>query len=54
MKPDQINRLIKVNTRMQPWFLRNTSELYESAVRSYYERGYSSRKFTVITNISYI
>ncbi|EDX02263.1 uncharacterized protein LOC6525319 [Drosophila yakuba] len=42
MKPDQINRLIKVNTRMQPWFLRNTSELYESAVRTYYERGYSS------------
>ncbi|EDW51306.1 GM21518 [Drosophila sechellia] len=42
MKPDQLNRLIKVNTRMQPWFLRNTSELYESAVRSYYERGHSS------------
>nr|XP_016942521.1 uncharacterized protein LOC108019233 isoform X2 [Drosophila suzukii] len=42
MKPDQLNRLIKVNTRMQPWFLRNTSELYESAVRTYYERGFSS------------
>ncbi|KAI8035216.1 hypothetical protein M5D96_012027 [Drosophila gunungcola] len=42
MKPDQLNRLIKVNSRMQPWFLRNTSELYESAIRTYYERGYSS------------
>ncbi|XP_016962617.1 uncharacterized protein LOC108033003 [Drosophila biarmipes] len=42
MKPDQLNRLIRVNTRMQPWFLRNTSALYESAVRTYYERGYSS------------
>ncbi|XP_017065247.1 uncharacterized protein LOC108103979 [Drosophila eugracilis] len=42
MKPDQLNRLIRVNKRMQPWFLRNTSELYESAIRSYYERGYST------------
>ncbi|XP_017056074.1 AF4/FMR2 family member lilli [Drosophila ficusphila] len=41
MKPDQLNRLIKVNSRIQPWFLRNTSELYESAVRTYYEHGYS-------------
>uniref|UniRef100_A0A6P4E8C9 Uncharacterized protein LOC108040064 n=1 Tax=Drosophila rhopaloa TaxID=1041015 RepID=A0A6P4E8C9_DRORH len=42
MKPDQLNRLIKVNRRMQPWFLRNTSELYESAIRTYYERANSS------------
>ncbi|XP_070074906.1 uncharacterized protein [Drosophila takahashii] len=43
MKPDQLNRLIRVNTRMQPWFLRNTSELYESAVRTYYEHNRHSR-----------
>ncbi|XP_017018268.1 mucin-12 isoform X3 [Drosophila kikkawai] len=41
MKPEKLNRLIRGNGRMQPWFLRNTSELYESAVRSYYERGCS-------------
>ncbi|KAH8258900.1 hypothetical protein KR038_006607 [Drosophila bunnanda] len=42
MKPEQLNRLIRSNGRMQPWFLRNTSELYESAVRSYYEHGLSA------------
>lgn len=50
MKPDQLNRLIRANSRMQPWFLRNTTELYESAVRTYYERSsaaipYSAREF---------
>ncbi|XP_020808782.1 uncharacterized protein LOC110184549 [Drosophila serrata] len=41
MKPEQLNRLIRGNGRVQPWFLRNTSEIYESAVRSYYEHGAS-------------
>ncbi|KAH8409237.1 hypothetical protein KR009_011123 [Drosophila setifemur] len=41
MKPEQLNRLIRANTQMQPWLLRSTSELYESAVRNYYERSAS-------------
>ncbi|EDW78221.2 uncharacterized protein Dwil_GK16291 [Drosophila willistoni] len=41
MKPEQLNRLMRANKRMQPWFLRSTNELFENAVRSYYARSSS-------------
>ncbi|XP_068141427.1 putative uncharacterized protein DDB_G0268364 [Drosophila tropicalis] len=41
MKPEQLNRLMRVNKCMQPWFLRSTNELYENAVRTYYARSSS-------------
>ncbi|EDW65225.1 uncharacterized protein [Drosophila virilis] len=41
MKADQINRLMRVNGRKNLWLLRNTNQLYENAVKSYYERSTS-------------
>ncbi|XP_017101655.2 uncharacterized protein [Drosophila bipectinata] len=38
MKPEQLNRLMRAKGQVQPWFLRNTTELYECAIRTYYER----------------
>ncbi|KAM8721502.1 hypothetical protein ACLKA7_007390 [Drosophila subpalustris] len=41
MKADQINRFMRVNGRKNLWLLRNTNQLYEHAVKSYYQRSNS-------------
>ncbi|XP_034490159.1 probable basic-leucine zipper transcription factor N [Drosophila innubila] len=41
MKADQLNRFMSVNGRKNLWLLRNTNQLYEHAVKTYYQRSNS-------------
>lgn len=38
MKADQLNRFMRCNGRKNLWLLRNTNQLYEHAVKTYYQR----------------
>ncbi|KAH8416362.1 hypothetical protein KR222_000273, partial [Zaprionus bogoriensis] len=41
MKAEQLNRFMRVNGRKNLWMLRNTNQIYESAVKTYYDRNNS-------------
>ncbi|XP_017872695.1 PREDICTED: putative mediator of RNA polymerase II transcription subunit 12, partial [Drosophila arizonae] len=41
MKAEQFNRLMRVNGGKNLWLLRNTNQLYENAVKTYYSRSTS-------------